>query len=128
MGRKSVYGHGRNNYGGRNDFMNAEEFNNGNVAGAFDNENVAGAFDNGNAVDERTIVEPTRNVVNTRIIPHVIRRVHPTHIENINRHVYRVENYYPVTESARNETVVNEFNCGNDLENPCCKPVKRCHK
>ncbi|WP_311439568.1 CotD family spore coat protein [Mesobacillus foraminis] len=37
----------------------------------------------------------------------------------------RVENYYPVTESNVNETIVEEYNCGSDINNPCCKLVKK---
>jgi spore coat protein D len=121
MGRKKVYS-GRN---GR--------WNNGNVAGAFDNGNgngnyVAGAFDNGNGNDVETIIEPTENIVNTTTNNRTIRRVYPTLIENVTRNMVRVENYYPVTQSNRNENIVQEFNCGSDLNNPCCKPVKRCRK
>ncbi|MBU7595122.1 CotD family spore coat protein [Metabacillus halosaccharovorans] len=117
MGRRSVYGSGRNGFGG----------NNGNVAGAFDNgngNNVAGAFDNGGNNVE-TIIEPTENIVNTTTNRRTVRRVYPTHIENVNRTIVRVENYFPVTESNVNETFVEEYNCGSDLRNPCCKPVKR---
>lgn len=122
MGRRSVYGSGRNGYGWGN--------NNGNVAGAFDNgngNNVAGAFDNG-FDDVETIIEPTETIVNNTTTGRTIRRVQPTHIENRNREIVRVENYYPVTQSYENETYVQEYDCGSDLYNPCCKPVKRCDK
>ncbi|MDQ0226876.1 CotD family spore coat protein [Metabacillus niabensis] len=121
MGRRSVYGKGRRGYNG----------NNGNVLGAFDaednNNNVLGAFDNGDD-DVETIFEPTENIVNTTTNRRTVRRVHPTHIEHINRNIVRVENYYPVTQSEVEETYVEEFDCGRDLRNPCCKPVKRRHK
>lgn len=116
--RRSIYGSGRNGFGGGN----------GDVAGAFDNgNNVAGAFDNGGE-DVETIVSPTRNIVNTTTNRRTIRRVHPTHIQNINENLIRVENYYPVTQSTENETFVQEYDCGSDLYNPCCKPIKRCDK
>ncbi|MCP9298958.1 CotD family spore coat protein [Bacillus halotolerans] len=76
----------------------------------------------GNNVE--TIVSPTRNVVNTTTNECTVRRVQPTHIVNVNRNVTRVENYYPVTQSTENENIVEKYDCGSDLRNPCCKPVK----
>ncbi|MGM7722172.1 CotD family spore coat protein [Metabacillus sp. Hm71] len=119
MGRKSCYGSGRNGFGGRN----------GNVAGAFDNgNNVAGAFDNGNGNNVETVYSPTENIVNTTTNQRTIRSVHPTHITNVQRNIVRVENYYPLTESFENETYVQEYDCGSDLNNPRCTPRKKCKK
>lgn len=105
--RKSVYGPGRNGFGRRNN-------------------NVAGVFENGNDSEAETIIAPTENIVNTTTNRRTIRRVFPTHIDNVNREVIRVENYYPVTESFENETIVEQYNCGNDIEHPCCKKFKHC--
>ncbi|MBU5245629.1 MULTISPECIES: CotD family spore coat protein [Bacillus] len=98
--------------------------NNGtNSFNGFNGFNGGNGGNGGNNVE--TIVSPTRNVVNTTTNERTVRRVQPTHIVNVNRNVTRVENYYPVTQSAENENIVEEYDCGSDLRNPCCKPVKR---
>lgn len=99
-----------------NDFNNTNNFNTGNNS------------NNGNRNDVETIVSPTETVVNPTTNRRTVRRVHPTHVVNVNRNITRVENYYPVTESVKNVNVVEEYNCGSDLRNPCCKPVKRCNR
>ncbi|MDQ0229871.1 CotD family spore coat protein [Metabacillus malikii] len=70
---------------------------------------------------EPDIVDPTRTIVNTTINPHVVRHIHPTNVVNVNRDVYRIEHYYPVEVSNVNDTVVENFNCGSDLNNPRCR-------
>ncbi|MEI4791361.1 CotD family spore coat protein [Bacillus sp. FJAT-53060] len=78
-----------------------------------------------NHCQDKTIVSPTRNIVNTTISESTIRRIHPTHIKNVNKHIKRIENYYPVTQSCENECYVEEYDCGSDLKNPCCRRVNR---
>ncbi|KRG12102.1 hypothetical protein ACA30_20930 [Virgibacillus soli] len=73
--------------------------------------------------DVETVFYPTKNVVNTTTNRKTIRRVHPTHVKNINKNITRVENYYPVTESEKDINIVENYNCGNDLENPRCRPI-----
>lgn len=80
----------------------------------------------GNSNDVETVFFPTRNIVNTTTNRRTIRRVYPTHIRNINRNITRIENYSPVTESVENVNIVEEYNCGNDLRRPRCRPVSRC--
>ena len=92
------------------------------------NGNVAGAFENGNGNNVETVFSPTENVQNVRTNNRTVRRVHPTHIQNVNRNITRVENFFPVTESVEDVNIVKEFNCGSDLDNPCCKPVNNCNK
>lgn len=91
------------------------------------NNNVLGAGNNGNRhcgcdhgrVEE--IVSPTNTVVKTRTKTRTIRRIHPTEIINVNRTVIRNENFFPVTQRQVNETVVENFNCGTDVNNPNCR-------
>ncbi|MFD2046638.1 CotD family spore coat protein [Ornithinibacillus salinisoli] len=93
--------------------------NNNSVAGvnnSNNNNSVAGATD-------EVIYSPTRNVVNTTTNERTIKRVHPTQVENVNRTIVRNENYYPVTESDVNETVVENYDCGSDINNPNCRRV-----
>ncbi|MFP7230924.1 CotD family spore coat protein [Bacillus subtilis] len=106
-------------------FRNADEFILGSRRGNNGGNNGNNGFNGGNNAE--TIVSPTRNVVNTTTNQRTVRRVHPTHIVNVNRNITRVENYYPVTQSVKNENIVEEYDCGSDLRNPCCKPVKRCN-
>ncbi|MFS0654797.1 spore coat protein [Bacillus sp. 179-C3.3 HS] len=75
--------------------------------------------------NDETVVSPTRQIVKTNTNVRTIRKIHPTHITHINRNITRIENFYPVTESVKNECFVEEFDCGSDLKNPCCRPVKR---
>ncbi|MDT9027816.1 CotD family spore coat protein [Rossellomorea yichunensis] len=66
------------------------------------------------------MVSPTETIVNTRNNYRTVRRIHPTHIRNVNRNITRVENYYPVTESEEYENYVEEYDCGSDIRNSCC--------
>ena len=69
------------------------------------------------------IVHPTETVVRTTTNKRRIRNIHPTEIINVNRTVIRNENYYPVTERQVNETVVEDFDCGSNVNNPNnCRP------
>ncbi|MED5050563.1 hypothetical protein B6A27_03985 [Anoxybacillus sp. UARK-01] len=93
-----------------------------------DHDEVGGVSDFGcngsnNNNTEKTIVYPTRTIVNTTTNHHVIRRVHPTRIVNVTRDVYRVEDYYPTTVDAVNERETQYYDCGNDLNNPNCRRV-----
>ena len=63
---------------------------------------------------EETVVFPTRQIVNTRTNEQTIRKIHPTHITNVNKNIKRIENYYPVTESTHNEYIVEEYDCGSE--------------
>ncbi|WP_251550288.1 CotD family spore coat protein [Neobacillus muris] len=96
------------------------------VAGAedIDDLNDSNGF-NGDGDEVETIVSPTETIVNRTTNRRTVRRVHPTHIVNVNRNITRIENFYPVTESVKNINVVEEFDCGSDLRNPRCKPVKK---
>ncbi|WP_353855159.1 spore coat protein [Bacillus sp. Bos-x628] len=80
----------------------------------------------GNQGEVETVVSPTRQIVNTTTNEKTIRKIHPTHITNVNKHIKRIENYYPVTQTEQNEYIVEEYDCGWDVKNPCCRPVKRC--
>jgi spore coat protein D len=71
---------------------------------------------------DKTIVSPTETVVNTRTNVRTIRHIHPTEVINVNRNVIRNEHFYPVTEREVNETVVEDFDCGRDVNNPRCRP------
>ncbi|YCA46507.1 spore coat protein (plasmid) [Bacillus sp. JZ8] len=78
------------------------------------------------AGEERTVVDPEETIVNTTTTRHTIRHIRPTNIVNVNRNVYRVENYYPVTEDFVDENVVEHFECGNDPDDSSsCKRMKR---
>ncbi|MBD3861316.1 spore coat protein [Bacillus sp. 28A-2] len=79
----------------------------------------------GNNGQDETIVSPTRNIVRTTTSESTIRRIHPTHITNVNKHIKRIKNFYPVTESYENKCYVEEYDCGSDLKNPCCRRVDR---
>ena len=80
----------------------------------------------GNHGEVETVVSPTHQIVNTTTNEQTIRKIHPTHITNVNKNIKRIENYYPVTQSTRNEYIVEEYDCGSDINNPRCRPVKRC--
>lgn len=114
-----------NRNGNNNDFVDPASFN-GNENGFAD----PAGFNGNNDVE--TIVFPTENIVNTTTNRRTVRQVHPTHILNVNRNITRVENFFPVTESEKDINIVEEFNCGSDLRNPCCRPVNRpnrcCHR
>ncbi|QTM98727.1 hypothetical protein ERJ70_05095 [Sediminibacillus dalangtanensis] len=72
---------------------------------------------------DEMVVHPTERVVNTRTRQRVVKNVHPTEVENVNRTVVRNENYYPVRNYDVNETVVEDYDCGSDLNNPNCRRV-----
>lgn len=84
-------------------------------------DNVAGTCNN----DPKTIYRPTHNVVRTRTNRRTKRIIHPTHITNVHRKIVRVENFYPVTESNVNETIVEEYDCGTNVNRPNCQRVHR---
>lgn len=98
-----------------------KDYRNNNVMGAAgnNNQNHRNCGCNNNQVED--IVSPTETIVNTRTKTRTIRRIHPTEIINVNRTVIRNENFFPVTEREVNETVVEDFNCGSDLNNPRCR-------
>lgn len=83
---------------------------------------------NGYNNDVETVVSPTETIINPTTNRRTVRRIHPTNIVNVNRNITRVENFYPVKESVKNINIVEEYNCGSDLRNPCCKPVKRSNR
>ncbi|MFD2923925.1 CotD family spore coat protein [Halobacillus naozhouensis] len=72
---------------------------------------------------EETIYYPTETVVNYNTNRRVVKHVRPTEVENVNRTIIRNENYYPVTNSEVNETVVEEYDCGSDINSPNCQRV-----
>ncbi|WP_181351320.1 spore coat protein [Thalassobacillus sp. CUG 92003] len=76
-----------------------------------------------NCSQEETIVHPTERVVKTRTNHRTVRNIHPTEVENVNRTIVRNENYYPVTESNVNETVVEDYDCGSDVNSSNCRRV-----
>jgi len=98
--------------------------------GRYNNDDVLGTGNNncgrkcGNRVSSvQDIVHPTETVVRTTTNKRRIRNIHPTEIINVNRTVIRNENYYPVTERQVNETVVEDFDCGSNVNNPNnCRP------
>jgi len=98
--------------------------------GRHNNNNVLGSSNNNhgkkcrNCVSPvRDIVHPTETVVRTTTNEKRIRNIHPTEVINVNRTVIRNENYFPVTERQVNETVVEDFDCGTDVNNPNnCRP------
>ena len=111
--------------------------NNNNNNGNFDDDNVLGAMDNNNngrrhhkkccnnndvsPIEE--VVYPTRTVVNNNTNHRTVRSIRPIEVINVNRTVVRNENYYPVTERDVNETVVEEYDCGTNPNNPNnCRP------
>lgn len=62
-----------------------------------------------------SIVHPTRHVVKERTNHRTVRNIHPTQVQNVNRTIVRNENYYPVEESNVEETVVENYDCGCDV-------------
>jgi len=79
---------------------------------------------NGNRVspeEVETVVEPTKTIVNTTTSRRVVRHVRPTNIINVNREIVRNEYFYPTTERNVNETVVENYDCGTDINNPNCR-------
>lgn len=78
--------------------------------------------------DVKTEVSPTRTVVNPTTNRRTIRRIHPTHIKNINKNITRIENYYPVSQSTKDINIVEEYDCGSDVRNPRCRRVDGCDK
>ncbi|KKI93303.1 hypothetical protein WQ54_04935 [Bacillus sp. SA1-12] len=73
----------------------------------------------------KEIVDPVQNIVKTIIRPQVVRHIHPTNILNIDREAIRIEHFFPVNEEFLNERVVEELNCGDDMEYPQCKPLNK---
>ncbi|OZU88969.1 hypothetical protein CIL03_08085 [Virgibacillus indicus] len=72
---------------------------------------------------DKMIVNPTKRVKNIRTNHRVVKNIHPTEVVNVNRTVIRNENYFPVTNSDVNETVVENYNCGSDVNSPNCRRV-----
>ncbi|MCT1903106.1 spore coat protein [Oceanobacillus sojae] len=67
--------------------------------------------------DEEVRVHPTRHEVRNSTSVKTVKNIHPTEIKNVHRTVIRNENYYPVRESNVNETVVENYDCGSDVNN-----------
>ncbi|PWU69227.1 CotD family spore coat protein [Gracilibacillus dipsosauri] len=72
---------------------------------------------------EETFVHPTRRVQNTRTEYQTVKNIHPTEVRNVNRTVIRNQNYYPVYNSDVNETVVEDYDCGTDVNASNCRRV-----
>ncbi|WP_240510244.1 CotD family spore coat protein [Virgibacillus profundi] len=49
--------------------------------------------------------------------------MHPTEVENVNRTIVRNEHYYPVSNADVNDTVVQNYDCGSDLNSPNCRRI-----
>lgn len=114
---------------GRRGWNNADDFMFGrNFADSNDTDFVDSFGSNGNENNVETIVSPTETVVNPTTNRRTVRRIHPTHVINVNRNITRVENFYPVKESTKNINSVEEYDCGSNLNNPCCRPVNNCNK
>ncbi|MFS0752355.1 spore coat protein [Oceanobacillus sp. 1P07AA] len=62
-----------------------------------------------------TITSPTRQIVRNTTDHRTVRYIHPTKIKNVHRTIVRNENYYPVSESDFEETVVENYDCGSDV-------------
>ncbi len=98
--------------------------NNNDVLGASDNNCGRKCSNRVSPVED--VVHPTRTVVRTTTNERRIRNIHPTEVINVNRTVVRNENYFPVTERQVNETVVEDFDCGSDVNNANnCRPRRR---
>lgn len=129
MGRK----HGRNNnwndivYGSRSRNGHGDSCGGDCGGSGYGNDNDNGFVQGvSNGGGDETFVSPTETIVNTRNNYRTVKRVHPTHIRNVNRNITRVENYYPVTESVENENYVEEYDCGREVGNSsCCRPRKK---
>lgn len=76
---------------------------------------------------EEVITDPTETVVNYTTATHTIKRIHPTHVKNVHKDVYRYEDHYPVTESYENETSTEYYEYGSKPDKSCCKKEKH-HK
>ncbi|MFW0781201.1 CotD family spore coat protein [Rossellomorea marisflavi] len=72
---------------------------------------------------DEVIVNPTQRVVNTRTKTRTVKNIHPTEIINVNRTIIRNENYYPVRTREVNETGVENYDCGRDVNRPDCRRV-----
>lgn len=70
---------------------------------------------NNNNDNVETITSPTRQVVRTTTDHKTVRYIHPTKIKNVHRTIVRNENYYPVSESDFGETVVENYECGSNV-------------
>src|SRR5690625_7605620 len=53
----------------------------------------------------------------------VVEQVHTTEVINVNRKVIKNKHFYPVNEREVNETVVEDYDCGSDINNPRCRRV-----
>lgn len=60
-------------------------------------------------------VHPTRHEVRNHTRVRTVKNIHPTEIKNVHRTIIRNENFYPVRESNVNETVVENYDCGSDV-------------
>lgn len=70
-------------------------------------------------------VSPTETVVNTRTNNRVVKHVHPTEVINVNRTIIKNKHFYPVSEREVNEIIVENYDCGSDINNPRCRRVSR---
>lgn len=68
-------------------------------------------------------VSPTETVVNTRTNKRVVKHIHPTEVINVNRNVIKNKHFYPVAEREVNETIIEDYDCGSDINNPRCRRV-----
>lgn len=65
--------------------------------------------------NDNVIVHPTRHEVRKHNSVETVKNIHPTEIKNIHRKTIRNENFYPVREFNVNETVVENYDCGSDV-------------
>ena len=87
----------------------------------WNNNNYRGNY--GNGQNDEVIVNPTQTVVNTTTNQRVVRNIHPTEVVNVNRTIIRNENYFPTTERTVEETVVENYDCGTNVNNNTnCRP------
>ncbi|UOQ48953.1 spore coat protein [Gracilibacillus caseinilyticus] len=91
--------------------------------GCCNNSRNNGRNNNVSPIQEKMIVHPTQRVRNVTTNRSVVRNVYPTEVVNVNRNVVRSENYYPVSNSDVNETVVEQYDCGSDMNSPNCQRV-----
>lgn len=77
----------------------------------------------GSVSPDEVIVRPTETIVNTKTKHRTVKTIHPTHVVNVNRTIVRNENFYPVTQETVNQTVVENYDCGSDINNPNCRRV-----
>ena len=73
--------------------------------------------------EDKVIVHPTKHVVKNTTNHRTVKNIHPTEVENVNRTIIRNEHFYPVSNSNVNETVVEDYNCGSDVNSPNCRRV-----